>query len=378
MDRKEILEAAFDKAESGDDDTAVLEQGATDAPLEEADKGSEGSGEPEQKVTPDKALADGKGGKKPEEISSGAVGAKAKEAQQKAPPKDEALGRAAQAAAGGADGTKAPVSWKPAAKEQWAKLPVDIRQEVLRRETEISKYISQNDHHRKFGESFTQIVKPFYPLIQAQNSTPLQAVKNMMTTAAGLAVGNPGQKAQIVAEIIGNYNIDIEMLDKLLSGQTNPQHQQSRGQGSIDPAMLQALQPVFGFMDEVKQARTQREQRQVQEAHALIEDKSTTLPFFEDLTDDMADLMEIASKRGIELTLEQAHEKALALNPEISKIVATQRATEEARKNGGTRLSQRRRAASTISGGPSGGGDGKTVPKNRKEALEAAWDEAGQ
>jgi hypothetical protein len=250
---------------------------------------------------------------------------------------------------------------------------VDVRQDVIRREKEMQQYISQNDHHRKFTAGFGEVVKPYMHLIQSQNSTPLQAVRNMFTTAAGLTVGNQDQKARIIAEIIGNYNVDIETLDKVLAGGAH-QHA-NRGQGHVDPQIMQALQPVYGLMNEINQAKTLRQQRLEQEAAEVIE-SSADKPFFDDLADDMADLMEIAAKRGVSMTIDQAYEKAVALNPEVSKVISSQRAQEQARNNGGTRMSQRRRAASTITGAPNGGGDSRNIPKSRREALEAAFDDA--
>ena len=374
MDRKEILEQAFDKAEAGDDDTVVLTEGQPDASQQEAVEGAERSGEQAPTPEENQALEDGKGGKKLEKVPSGAVGAKDPKTGKEPKAKDEALSRAAQAAAGSqGEVGKPPVSWKPAAKAAWDKLPVDVKQDVLRREKEMHQYISQNDHHRKFTEGFGQVVRPFMHLIQAQGSTPLQAVRNMMVTAAGLTQGNMDQKARIVAEIIGNYNVDVEVLDKVLAG--GGHQMTNRGSAAVDPQIMQALQPVYGFMNEVQQARQQRQARQYQEAEELIE-KNADKPFFDDLSDDMADIMEIAAKRGVVMSLDQAYEKAVALNPEVSKIISSQRAQEQARNNGGTRLSQRRRAASTITGAPNGGGGERGAPKNRKEALEAAWDDA--
>ncbi len=369
MSRREALEAAFDELESQETDLEAENETNKETPPER-DRG----GEPEQAGPEDKEVEDPKG-RAPdgEETSAGAVGDKTKEVKQEKATKDEALGRAAEAAAGASESTKPPISWKPAAKEQWAKLPLDIKSEVLRREQEMSRFISQNDHHRKFTESFANIVKPYHHLIQAQNSTPLQAVKNVFSTMAGLTLGNQEQKARIVSEIIQNYGIDIQTLDRVLSGSVTNDPAPPRA--SMDPAIAQALQPVYGFMNEIQQARQQTEQRKEQEAVALIE-KHADKPFFDDLRDDMADLMEIAAKRGVDMTLEDAYQKAVSLNPEISAILASRKAAEEARKNGGTRIARARRAASTITGAPANGADGKASPKTRREQIAAAWDEA--
>lgn len=266
---------------------------------------------------------------------------------------------------------KPPVSWKPAVREQWAKLPAEVRAEISRRETEMQRFVSQNDFHRKFSETFSKVVQPFDHLIKSQNSTPLQAVRNLMTTAAGLMTGSQQQKAEIVRDIINNYSIDIRTLDSVLSGSVIGAPAQQPQQ---NPAFYDALKPVYGFMSEIQQARQAHEQRRQQEAVNQVE-QFADKPYFDDLRDEMADLMEVAANRGIEMTIEQAYQKAVALNPEVSDLITRQKQAEEARRNGGTRLAKARKAASTLTGAPVGAPDGKGAPKTRKEMLTAAYED---
>lgn len=352
-DRRELLEAAFDKLE-GDDEPGKVEVT------------NEGNEKPDLQK-PEKELA-AKGGEKDDKQSPPS------ETATKETKKDDEYTRASKASedksAAPVVTDKAPLSWKPAAKEVWAKLPAEARAEISRREKEMSQYISSNDHHKRFSDQFSQVVKPFQHLIQAQNSTPLQAVHNLMTTAAGLAQGNKTQKAQIVAEIIGNYDVDIQTLDLILSGKGGEIKRQP--QDDYNPRMMQMLQPLYGFMNEIKQARDGYEKRRQEEADVMV--SQFDKPYFEDVREDMADIIEMASRRGVEMSLDQAYEKALSLNPEISAIVAREKQAEEA-KAAGTRLAKARKVASTIVGNPSGHPDGRAQPKSRKEQLEQAWED---
>lgn len=362
--RREALEAAFDKVEGSEDETVVS-------------KGPGNEGHEDKHVQAPEERVDAEGGEKADNKLD------LSKAPDKEPKKDDEYSRAGKAADGkvvppaaqAAVQDKPPVSWKPTAKEVWSKLPAEARSEIARREKEMSQFISQNDHHRRFNEQFAQTVKPFENLIRAQNSTPLQAVRNLMTTAAGLATGNKQQKAQIVADIIANYGIDIETLDLTLSGK-GAQIRQNSGPGDVNPQILQMIQPIYGFMDEVRQAREMHEQRRQQEADSLVENFADR-PYFDDLREEMADILDIAARRGLEMTIEQAYEKAIALNPEVSEIIAKQKAAEKARETG-TRLAKARRLASTITGAPAGVPDGRASAKSRKEQLEAAWDDSTQ
>lgn len=356
--RRDVLEAAFDEAEGGGDDKGT-DVKVDVTPPETKDEGLENK----QLQGKEKEL-DAKGGEKDDKQPDPS------QALDKEKKGGDEYKRAAKAA-DTSENLKPPVSWKPTVKEQWKTLPADVKSEVLRREREMSQFISQNDHHRRFNEQFSAVVRPFQHLIQAQNSTPLQAVRNLMTTAAGLATGNKTQKAQIVAEIIQNYGVDVESLDLILSGKGDSIRQNSGG--DYDAKMMQMLQPVYGFMNEVRQAREFHERRHQEEADRIVAEFDA--PYYDDVKEDMADIMEMAARRGIEMTIQQAYEKAVALNPEVSEVIAREKAAEEARV-AGTRLAKARRVASTIVGGPAGAPDGKGRPATRREQLEAAWDDA--
>lgn len=269
---------------------------------------------------------------------------------------------------------KAPNSWKPEIREHWAKLPAEVRDEINRREQHIQRTISETAQVRKFASDFAQVVNPFAHIIRAQSSTPLQAVHNLMQTAAGLAQGNPHQKAAIVAEIMQNYGIDVQILDQLLVKGGAPNPQQPRVEAPPPWA-----KPIFGFMENVQQMQQQR----TQQLHVEAEKAITALegkPFFDDLRDEMADLMEVAASRGREMTLEQAYDRAVALNPQIAKII-DQRKLAERNSNpvsqAASTLARARKAASTVSGAP--GGKATTTSggkQSRKEMLREAWDDA--
>lgn len=355
MDRREALEKAFEEAE------AASEQEAEGTPEETTPPEGEKPTEGEEGGEPVKGEKE-EGGEK----SEGEAG--------KPPAKQPELEQVAQLTAKKPvdDGPKAPQAWKPAIREHWGKLPKEVRDEVSRRELEVQQVLNQSTQARRFAQEFGQVIQPFQHLIAAQNSTPLQAVRNVMTTAAGLMTGTPEQKARIIAETISNYGVDVRVLDAILSNGQIPQNAQ---QPAIPPQFQQMLQPVYGFMNEIQQARQQREGQMKQQADAEVANFAEK-PFFDDVREDMADLMEIAAKNGREMTMLQAYERAVSMNPEIQNILTQRRQAEEAKKNGGTRLAQRKKAASTISGSPAGPGDGKTVAKSRREQLEQAWDDA--
>jgi hypothetical protein len=368
--RRELLAEAFDEAEQQDDEdspranTAASGEGVGDTPPD--DQGVVGEGE---------AGGDGKEGKE------GAVG-ETKEPKGKtrvSKPEETADQKERKAAAladkGGGERIvdSAPGSWKPGAREEWSKIPAASRAEITRRELEIQRELTQTAQVRRFSNDLANVVHPHLGLIQQQGTTPLAAIDSLMKTASRLFMGNPEQKARVIAEVMANYGVDVVMLDKVLSGQPLPANMRP-GAPEANNAPPAWAQPIFGFMQTVQQQQQQRDQEMQQQSDMEIQNARGNLPFFEDLRLDIADILESAAKRGRVMTLAQAHERAAALDPEISQILS-QRKAAAANKNNGGPLAQKRRAASSIQGGPRGGVVPNTGKQSRKDALRAAWDE---
>ncbi len=273
------------------------------------------------------------------------------------------------------DSIPAPVSWKPAARELWNKLPREAQLEVQRRETEIQRGLQQASGHKKMAQEYFDIVKPYEQLMRANGHTPRQSIEGLLQSAAALQVGNAQQKVAIVTDIIKNYGIDIQMLDNSLAGEELPQSELA----PVQQMLQQELAPIRNFMGNFQQ----QEQRTVQEAQTTMEnevaDFAAKNEFFEDVREDMADIMDLAAKRGRSMTLEDAYKKACAEDPEISKVLkqreAAARASRRPRTSDHTGGRKRHAASSVPSSPPSGTADGEGDTSIRG-AIERAFDKA--
>lgn len=267
---------------------------------------------------------------------------------------------------------RAPQSWKPLARESWEALPGPVKEEVLRREHEINTRLQDGAESRKLGEQFNQLVNSFQPVIAAEGvSNPIEGVKNLLGTIGQLRMGAPQQKAQLMAGLIQNYGIDLTMLDTALASQVNP--------GAIQPQPGQPMPPqappadprvdkLFSMMVEAKQ---KRDAQNTQAANTEVASFGQTHEFFEDVREDMADLIEVMDKRGVELTLEDAYNRAIAMHPEISQVLQQRQSAQ----NAGASTARAKRAASSVSGSPTGGAPRK--PETLRGALEDAFEQAG-
>jgi hypothetical protein len=261
---------------------------------------------------------------------------------------------------------KAPQSWKPGAREAWASVPPDVRAEVYRREKESAMLAQQTSQARHVTDYVSQLQQKYAPALQAEGVDALTASANLMNLASELRFGPAQIKAQRVAQIIRNYGVDVNLLANVLDGQPVPQGQQP--QMMTDPRVDQLLAQLQGMQQSRQEAVVEKA---VGEVEAFGGDKE----FFEDVREDMADLLEVASRRGIDLSLDQAYERACQMQPEISKVLAARAAAQQA---GTARQSTQRAraAASSVRGTPSNVST-NSQPDNLRGAIEAAIETVG-
>lgn len=362
--RRELLEAAFEEAETPETpETPAAPEGGTEYEVE-----AKAAKEIAAKPVADETLeigkpAEGKPAEKPVE---------GKPAEKPAEGKPAAEKPAEQAGAG--QPIKAPISWKAEEKAAWSKIPPIAQAAIARRELETMQVLSRSGQARRFVDEFTQTVSPFAHLIRAQASTPLAAVRNLMTTAAHLMTGDPQQKARVIADIIANYAIDVNVLDQVLAQAQQQGVPATYGQGVLPPQFAAALKPVYDFMGTVEQRRLAYEQQMDEQAVTDTETFGANKPFFEELRDEMADIMEFAVSKGRKMTMEQAYQRALTDHPEMSSQINGARTPTDVSAAAST-LARARRAAKPVRGAPAAGGGGKPTPTTRREAISQAWED---
>jgi hypothetical protein len=274
---------------------------------------------------------------------------------------------------------KAPAQWKPEARERWAGADPLIKAEVNRREREFQTHLQQSAGLRDFVSAFENIVRPYEMFIRAENSNPLSAVANLFDTAAQLRVGTPQTKAMMVAGLCQQYAIDMQQLDTALAQVfgvategANPaavqQMQQRAGPQTFqDPRVDQYLY----WMAQQQQQQGEAETAEIQRATAHFAEGAE---FFEDVRMEMADLIEIAARRGIVLPVKEAYDKACAMHPEISKIVTQRQSATNPRAMTQAAL-RARRAASSVKGESSPHGQTGSTGETLRGAIEAAMEQ---
>lgn len=254
----------------------------------------------------------------------------------------------------GEDG-KPPVSWKPAIREHWGKLPKEVKAEVLRREGEIQRGLQQASGHRKIADEYIKTVQPFQALMQSMGATPSQAITTVMGTMAQLSQGSVNQKAEIVAGVIKDYGINIEALDTILSGEQLPDDPNSGLMSQFE----EKLQPMYNFMEQMQGYQKNQEAEVGNQAATDLQTFAgdPKNDFFEDVRLGMADYLDVAAKNQRLMSLQEAYDRACQDSPEIKKVLAQRAAARKATPSG-DELGRKRRAASSVSGSPNVGGKG--------------------
>lgn len=264
---------------------------------------------------------------------------------------------------------QAPGSWKAAEKAEWDKIPANARAAIKRREAEASRALTQSTDARRMADEYKQVLHPFEPLIQSKGITdPLhQVIKPILQIRAALEIGSPQQKAALVANMVRDFGIDVSMLDAAIVHNTNNPH------AALPPAPPPApslranpeLQPLFALAEQLEQRRAAAAAEQI----ASVE----SLPHFEELREDMADIMTRAAEKNRTITVKQAYDWALAQSEYATQApVAPQPAPTVTPSEAAAILARSRKAASSVSGAPSTTPGKK--PTTLREQIASAMD----
>lgn len=343
MDIRESLEAAFEKSAPEPEKEENEAPGAPESPpvesvAKEPVSGTEPAAEPPKSDEP-KAEA------KPEASSEVKPEASATESE-----------------------IKAPVSWTPAERESWNKLPTEAKRAVARREQEIQRGLSSAAQFRKFNDDFRKVIQPYEPILKQEGANPLQAIQSLMNTAASLRNPDAKARADVVAQIVRTYKVDIKALDDALS-----QIMERAPQLDIESTIQKHLAPINSFIGEVQQTRQQRDQQLSQEAAQKIAEIESR-EFFPQLAEDIADILDSYARNGRAISLEDAYERAAKLHPDISGVLEQRSAAAKTRAAAGSVSAAERAAGSLKPGAPAS--VGKTPRTGLRGAIEDAYDNA--
>jgi hypothetical protein len=178
------------------------------------------------------------------------------------------------------------------------------------------------------------------------------------------------QKAQIIADMITDFGVDINTLDSAIVGAAPSQEMQQSNQ--FEQMLNARMQPFEQLMGQQNAYQEQQATQRTESANAEVAAFSQKAEFLGDVRNDMADLIEMASKRGQSMSMEEAYGKACALNPQILKVMQ-ERQTHANLVGNNNNMAGKRLAASSVNGRQIGGGGGGGN-LSMHDTIAAAWD----
>lgn len=362
--RRDLIEDAFEKdiELNAEPETETELDGDRNEPRPHNDQA-----DPETRPTPES--------EKPEDPAK--TEAKAAKEQLKSPQDRKAPAKQDAESAKVSGDTKAPLGWGPNRDALWSKVAdPEIRALIAKRETEIQTAMSQAGNIRLVADEYRGVITPFRDIFQQMGVQPKEALVEVMKTATGMIVGTQEQKCAILAEMISRYGVDLPTLDKTLTGhlekmKSDPTYGRlpANTQMPLDPRLMQQLKPLFDLRDQAV-GRQQAQQKQMEDRAAADIERMRSQPHFEMLQDDIADIIDVATKRGRTITIDEAYKMAATLHPEVSRANEQRNAANQVSQAAST-LARARKAASSVKGAP--GGQSKAA-NDRRAALEAAWE----
>lgn len=267
---------------------------------------------------------------------------------------------------------KAPASWKATTREKWATLDPEVRAEIMRRETETSLALNQTAQQRRIADEFQRTIAPYMPHFQADGQQPLQAIQGMLQASAQLRNGAPAQKAAVIAQVIQQFGVDVGLLDQHLASHYSGQAAPMDPTSGVMQTIRAELTPIQQFMQRQAAREAAQEQATQHRLMSEITDFVSKAEFFEDVRQDVADLLDLAANRGIEMSLQEAYDKATMLHPQVSSVVAQRKAAQAAtRQTEVARKAQQASASLPTLGAPSQGND-EVVGDDIRSALMAS------
>jgi hypothetical protein len=234
---------------------------------------------------------------------------------------------------------KAPGTWTPAAREHWNSIPEDVRNEVIKRESEVSRTMTQSATARKFQQDFNQLIQPHMAHIQAENGgNVFGTIQQMFNVGTVFRTGSATNKAALVADICKQFGIDLQLLDasldKVYNGGQGPNPNQ-QPQGGIDPRQIQQMvnQQLAPILQQQRASQQSLLSQIETEVDTELDGFAAAHEFYDDVKEDMADIIEMAARRGKNVSLTEAYERATLLSVPVRAVMEQRRAASASQQS---------------------------------------------
>jgi hypothetical protein len=249
-------------------------------------------------------------------------------------------------------------------RENWKNLDSQTKDEFRRYEERIGGMAQKYAHDARRAQAMDKVMQPYSQLMQ-MNGGPQNILPGLLQTGAALQTGNEVERARTVASLISQFQVNPAQVAGFLKGE-NPEPSQNE---QIQQMINKQMAPVHQQLQQYQQRDEQMRQQGQEQIKGKIREFAQANEFYGDLSETMADIMDIAARNGREMGLQEAYDAAAWQHPEIRKVML-------ARQSQG-QVQQRKRAASSIHGTPGGEGSSSS-PADLRSTLEQAFQNANR
>ena len=259
---------------------------------------------------------------------------------------------------------EAPKGLSVGMRENWKNLDSQTKDEFKRYEERIGGMAQKYAHDARRAQAMDKVMQPYSQLMQ-MNGGPQNILPGLLQTGAALQTGNEVERARTVASLISQFQVNPAQVAGFLKGE-NPEPSQNE---QIQQMINKQMAPVHQQLQQYQQRDQQMREQGQEQIKGKIREFAQANEFYGDLSETMADIMDIAARNGREMGLQEAYDAAAWQHPEIRKVML-------ARQSQG-QVQQRKRAASSIHGTP--GGEGSSAsPADLRSTLEQAFQNANR
>jgi hypothetical protein len=214
----------------------------------------------------------------------------------------------------------------------------------------------------RLADEVNNHIQPFAEKLTANGVAPSTFIGDVFATVKGLTSNDPMTKAEIVANIVQSYGVDLRTLDAVLSQRLQQ-----------PPEVMEARRLAARAQSVLEQQSSALEQQTAVEAekHLAAFAVDPKHEFLDDVRDLMADLIE----SGRANNLDDAYSAAIWANPDTRKILL-QRESEARVAAKQNRAGAARRASLSVGGAPRVAGGPPSFGQNMslRETIAAAMD----
>ncbi len=252
-----------------------------------------------------------------------------------------------------------PRTWRADALQVWDQIPKQAQDEILKREQDIFAGIEAYKAAAGVGERVRQVFEPYKEILTSQQVDPLVLTNNLLNAHVTLSTGDRAAKETMFINLARAYGIEIPGVDE----------------GYVDPTVAELQSKIHELQSRQDSMQQMTEIAQKAEINKEI-DAFVAQPGHEDF-DELASDIAMMLRAGAK-TLQEAYDKAKALNPAVQAKERARIAAEAVSKAKAAETERVAKAKKASSANVSTGGklgNGKTPIGSIDDTLASTFRE---